>query len=218
MCTFSSLSLDAMQVWHEQLFSGKSVAGLIAFPLPLQEVDIEAPIATTPGGRENRPASERVRRLHIRPMPSGRSLHLRKLSKTECGFPGMKPYFDLLGKSVFDFAHLRIRPGSVVGVHESRASDSDAAYFARWDGRLRESRLLAGCHGEIPSRHHHPGSHGSLRGSGGVFPFLRLRPARIPRCSIWRRPRQAERKRTRESGLFPRYLAAFCSGRTCRSV
>src|SRR3989339_1119175 len=42
LSTFSSLPWEQLQDWHRRLFSGKRIAGLIAFPFPLQEADLDA--------------------------------------------------------------------------------------------------------------------------------------------------------------------------------
>ncbi len=101
MCTFAGLTWeDYCSAWSH-LFSGKRLDGLIAFPLPLQEVDLEA-------------ANEYVADLMVRepgvkgfllsdPTDTGRTRAVfEKALRRGVRFRGVKPYFDLLGKSNYE--------------------------------------------------------------------------------------------------------------------
>jgi hypothetical protein len=101
LCTFTHLSLAQLRGWHARLFGTKRVAGVIAFPFPLQEVDIAG---------ANR---HLIEVMAAAPEVKGFLLaHPTELGPSEAAweaalaagvrFHGVKPYFDLLGKSVFE--------------------------------------------------------------------------------------------------------------------
>ena len=101
LCTFTHLTLDDVRAWHARLFPSKRVSGMIAFPFPLREVDIAG---------ANRYLVEVMRAA---PDVRGFLLaHPTDLTPTLAAwdaalaagvsFCGVKPYFDLLGKSVFE--------------------------------------------------------------------------------------------------------------------
>ncbi|NUQ62142.1 MAG: amidohydrolase family protein [Pirellulales bacterium] len=101
LSTFTSLTWEELQAWHAQLFLGKRVAGLIGFPFPLREVDQDAAnryiirlMKTVPGFHGF---------LLAHPTDVGRSLAAFDAAVREgVRFSGVKPYFDLLGKGVFE--------------------------------------------------------------------------------------------------------------------
>jgi len=101
LCTFTHLSVAQVRAWHAQLFPSKRVSGMIAFPFPLREVDIAG---------ANRYLIEVMR---ASPDVHGFLLaHPTDVTPTLAAwdaalaagarFCGVKPYFDLLGKSVFE--------------------------------------------------------------------------------------------------------------------
>ena len=101
LCTFTSLSLAQLRGWHARLFPSKRVSGAIAFPFPLQEVDIAG---------ANRYLIEVLREapeirgfLLAHPTDMGPTLAAWEAA-LDAGvrFSGVKPYFDLLGKSVWE--------------------------------------------------------------------------------------------------------------------
>jgi len=113
LCTFTSLSLAQLRSWHAQLFPRKRVSGFIAFPFPLQEVDITG---------ANRYLIEAMRAA---PDLKGFLLaHPTDLALTQSAwgaalaagvrFCGVKPYFDLLGKSVFECSMAEFIPDSLL--------------------------------------------------------------------------------------------------------
>jgi len=113
LCTFTHLRLDQMRAWHAQLFPGRRVTGTIAFPFPLREVDIAG---------ANRYLIEVMRAA-----PDVRGLllvHPTDLTPTLAAwdaalaagvrFSGVKPYFDLVGKSAFECSMPEFIPDSLL--------------------------------------------------------------------------------------------------------
>jgi predicted TIM-barrel fold metal-dependent hydrolase len=100
-CAFDSFTWEDALSSYNNLFKGKEVAGLIAFPLPLREVNLEA-------------ANEYIVRLmHRLPKIKGFILAHPKDTKRTIAqfeaafragarFSGVKPYYDLLGKSNYE--------------------------------------------------------------------------------------------------------------------
>jgi predicted TIM-barrel fold metal-dependent hydrolase len=113
LSTFSHLTLESLTAWHGQVFSGKRIAGLIAFPFPLREVDIDA---------ANRYILEVMKRdarvkgfALAHPTDAERTIvALEKAIAAGTPFSGIKPYFDLLGKSVFDCAIAEFIPPALL--------------------------------------------------------------------------------------------------------
>jgi hypothetical protein len=101
LSTFTDLSLAQLRVWHERLFPSKRLAGLIAFPFPLQEVDIAG--ANRYLIEVMRAAPEVRGFLLAHPTDLGPTLAAWEAAlAAEVRFSGVKPYFDLVGKSVFE--------------------------------------------------------------------------------------------------------------------
>ncbi|MCK5802508.1 MAG: amidohydrolase family protein, partial [Lentisphaeria bacterium] len=101
LATFDSFTWEQYSDLTSQLFSGKNVLGLFAFPLPLQEVDLD---------RANDYIIE-IMRLDARvhgflladpedPRPSIAAYE--RARKAGVPFIGVKPYSDLLGRSNFE--------------------------------------------------------------------------------------------------------------------
>lgn len=100
LATFSHLTLEALETWYRQLYSSKRIAGLIAFPFPLQEVDIEAANRYIIELMKRDPRVKGFALAH--PTDAGRTCAtLDKALEEGVRFSGIKPYFDLLGKGVF---------------------------------------------------------------------------------------------------------------------
>jgi hypothetical protein len=106
--TFTSLTAEELLAWYENVYRGKTMAGLIAFPFPLREVRYE-------------PANEYIARLAARdPRVHGFILanprdtketirQYHALQKSGRRFGGVKPYYDLLGKNIpFSSLHTRL--------------------------------------------------------------------------------------------------------------
>ena len=103
LATFAHLTLEGLEAWYEELFSGKRIAGLIAFPFPLQEVDIEAANRYLIEVMRREPQVKGFALAH--PTDAGRTIAmLEEALAAGVRFAGIKPYFDLLGKGVFDCA------------------------------------------------------------------------------------------------------------------
>lgn len=103
LCTFGGLSWEEAQALYARLFSGKRLGGLIAFPLPMREVELDA-------------ANAYIRRL-MKQDPRLRGFllsHPTDVERTRAGFEsalaegvrfsGVKPYYDLLGRSNYEVA------------------------------------------------------------------------------------------------------------------
>ena len=113
LCTFTHMSLARMRGWHARLFPSRRVTGVIAFPFPLREVDIAA---------ANRYLIEV---MCAAPEVKGFLLaHPTDLAPTQAAweaalaagtrFWGVKPYFDLLGKGVFECSMADFIPDSLL--------------------------------------------------------------------------------------------------------
>jgi predicted TIM-barrel fold metal-dependent hydrolase len=113
LCTFTNLRLAQMRGWQAQLFPRKHVPGFIAFPFPLREVDIAA--------------ANRYLIDVMRAAPEVRGFllaHPTDLTPTLAAweaalaagvrFCGVKPYFDLLRKSVFECSMAEFIPDSLL--------------------------------------------------------------------------------------------------------
>jgi len=101
LATFSSLTWEELQAWYGGLYRGKQVAGLVAFPFPLQEVD---QAAANHYLIELMAREPRVRGF-VLAHPTDVAVTRRAIDEAgRCGvrFSGVKPYYDLTGRSVFD--------------------------------------------------------------------------------------------------------------------
>lgn len=104
LCTFTSLTWKQLEDVYGQLYRTKRVAGLIAFGFPLREVDLQA---------ANRYLIHLMKRngdklkgfllAHPTDFDFTRALFDEAL-KQGVRFLGVKPYFDFLGKDVFETA------------------------------------------------------------------------------------------------------------------
>ena len=100
LATFSHLTFEALEAWYRQVFSGKRIAGLIAFPFPLQEVDIEGANRYILELMKREPKVKGFALAH--PTDARRTMAvLEKALDKGARFSGIKPYYDLLGKDVF---------------------------------------------------------------------------------------------------------------------
>jgi hypothetical protein len=98
LTTFRSLTWEQAFQWYKYLYSGKTIEGLIAFPLPLKEINISA---------ANQYIIDLMKRHSIlkgfllaHPTDAGYTIRQFKVAiKQNIRFTGVKPYFDLLGKS-----------------------------------------------------------------------------------------------------------------------
>jgi predicted TIM-barrel fold metal-dependent hydrolase len=97
--TFTSFSAEELFSFYENLYSGKSIAGLIAFPFPLLEVNYEIANQYIAGLMQKDPrvngfilSNPYDTRSTIRQYEEARRAGIR--------FRGVKPYYDLLGKAI----------------------------------------------------------------------------------------------------------------------
>jgi predicted TIM-barrel fold metal-dependent hydrolase len=113
LCTFTHLRLAQLRAWHAQLFPRKRLTGLVAFPFPLREVDIAG------ANRyliEVMVAAPDVRGFLLAhptdPAPTLAAWDAALAAGVR--FSGVKPYFDLVGKSVFDCSMSDFIPDSLL--------------------------------------------------------------------------------------------------------
>jgi hypothetical protein len=101
LSTFASLTWEQYALWHARLFGGRQLAGLIAFPFPMVEVDLEAANGYMVQVMKAAPQVKGFLVSHptdVRPTIGTFEAALAQGVR----FAGVKPYFDLVGKSVFD--------------------------------------------------------------------------------------------------------------------
>lgn len=101
---FTHLPWEELSEFYGDLYSGKTVAGLIAFPFPLREVNLEAANDYIIGLMRREPsdsAGPRVRGFLLsHPTETHRAVRAYEKSLAAgVPFRGVKPYYDLLGKS-----------------------------------------------------------------------------------------------------------------------
>ena len=101
LCTFPSLPWETLQALYPRLFSGKTLRGLIAFPFPHREVDMEAANAYLAGVVKRAPQVRGFILSHPTDTPRTRAM-FEQAEKAGARFLGVKPYFDLLGKSNYE--------------------------------------------------------------------------------------------------------------------
>ncbi|MFH0965424.1 MAG: amidohydrolase family protein [Planctomycetota bacterium] len=97
LTTFTSLEWEALQAVYRDVYSGKRIVGLFAFPFPLLEVDIERANDYIIEVMKRDP---RVRGFFLA-HPRDVRMSERCIAKAEregTPFAGAKPYFDLAGK------------------------------------------------------------------------------------------------------------------------
>lgn len=101
LCAFTSVLWEDLAGFYERLYAGREVVGLIAFPLPLREVDLEAANAYLVALMRREP---RVRAFLLsHPTETRRAVACYEESqRAGVPFRGVKPYFDLLGKSNYE--------------------------------------------------------------------------------------------------------------------
>ncbi len=118
LTTFSSLTVDELEHWYSKLFSGKKITGMFAFPFPVREVDFcSANVYII----ELMRLDKRIRGfLWTNPLDTPLSMELFKCAELrDVRFTGIKPYFDLLGKSNFDCHPHEILPPGILEFAES---------------------------------------------------------------------------------------------------
>jgi predicted TIM-barrel fold metal-dependent hydrolase len=113
LCTFTHFRVAQLRAWHAQLFPRRRLTGTIAFPFPLREVAI--------AGANRYLIEVMVAAPDVRGFLLA---HPTDLTPTQAAwdaalavgarFSGVKPYFDLLGKSVFDCSMTEFIPDSLL--------------------------------------------------------------------------------------------------------
>ncbi|MBM4046345.1 MAG: hypothetical protein FJ279_14645, partial [Planctomycetes bacterium] len=118
LCAFDSFTWDDALTWYGHLFSGKRIAGLIAFPLPLREVNLEAANAYV-ADLARRDA--RVKGFILaHPKDAQRTIQqFEAMARSGIRFTGVKPYYDLLGKSNYESAMPEFIPEELLEFMES---------------------------------------------------------------------------------------------------
>jgi len=101
LTAFTRFTWEEAVAWYGDLFSGKKIAGLIAFPLPMREVRLEAANEYIVGLMRREP---RVKGF-ILADPKDAKKTIRQFDEAlrmGARFSGVKPYYDLLGKSNYE--------------------------------------------------------------------------------------------------------------------
>jgi hypothetical protein len=113
LCTFTHLSLEEARAWHAQLFASKQVAGMIVFPFPLREVDLAGANRYLIDVMRAAPDVRGFVLAH--PTDVGPTLAAWDAALAAgVRFCGVKPYFDLLGKGVFECSMPEFIPDSLL--------------------------------------------------------------------------------------------------------
>ncbi len=101
LTTFTHLRWEELTDLYSSLYKGKTVEGLIAFPLPLKEVHLEAANDYIVALMKSNPC---IRGFVLPdPLDTKRMIaQYDKALKAGVRYVGVKPYFDLLGKSNYE--------------------------------------------------------------------------------------------------------------------
>ena len=99
LSTFTSYTAEELFAFYDKLYSGKHVEGLIAFPFPLREVNYQ--LANEYVGELMR-RDRRIKGFIVaNPHNTRETIHqYESAKKTGSGFLGVKPYYDLVGKTM----------------------------------------------------------------------------------------------------------------------
>lgn len=99
LSTFKSLTFEELQSWYRHVYSGKNIAGLIAFGFPLREVRYE--VANEYIARLVQ-TDKRVRGFILSNPHDTKATIAEYFARKKRGarFSGVKPYYDLLGKDI----------------------------------------------------------------------------------------------------------------------
>ena len=101
LTTFTNLRLEELTAWYEKLYCTKKVEGLIAFPFPLREVNLEVANRYIVNIMQKRPEIKGF--ILSDPKDTKTTVkQFREALKDKVRFYGVKPYFDLLGKSNYE--------------------------------------------------------------------------------------------------------------------
>lgn len=101
LSTFACLPWEKLSAFYPDLYSGKTLVGLIAFPFPLREVNLDAANDYLIDLMRREPRITGFAWAH--PTDTGRTIAAcERAESAGVRFRGVKPYVDLLGKSNFD--------------------------------------------------------------------------------------------------------------------
>ena len=134
LLTFTSYTWEQLRDIYRLAFSGKQVVGVIGFPFPLREVDIDAANDYIIGLMSVDPSFRGFALAD--PVDADRTI--RKAAEAEkrgVRFQGVKPYFDLLGKSNYVTTMPEFIPRAAARVHELRKPGDDAPHQQYRHGR-----------------------------------------------------------------------------------
>lgn len=101
LTTFTSLTWEQLQDFYRRLYRGKRVTGLIAFGFPLRAVDVEATNQHIIGLMKETSGLKGFVLAHPTDFESTLAMFDEALDRG-VRFSGVKPYFDFLGKDVFE--------------------------------------------------------------------------------------------------------------------
>jgi predicted TIM-barrel fold metal-dependent hydrolase len=113
LCTFTHFRLAQLRAWHAQLFPRKTLVGTIAFPFPLREVDLAGANRYLIEVMVAAPDVRGFVLAHPTDLaPTLAAWHAALVAGVR--FSGVKPYFDLVGKSAFDCSLPEFIPDSLL--------------------------------------------------------------------------------------------------------
>jgi len=113
LCTFSGFTWEQLQASYANLFNTRNVEGLIVFPLPLREVNLETANEYVIHIMKRAPHVKGFLLSHPTDTRRTRTSFQSALSQG-VRFTGVKPYFDLLGKSNYRTALPEFIPESLL--------------------------------------------------------------------------------------------------------
>lgn len=113
LCTFTHLRLAQLRAWHAQLFPGRRVTGTIAFPFPLREVDLAGANRYLVEVMLAAPDVRGFLLAHPTDLAPTRAAWDAALA-AGVRFSGVKPYFDLVGKTAFECSMPEFIPDSLL--------------------------------------------------------------------------------------------------------
>jgi len=113
LCTYMHLDAEAVAEAYAALFSGKTIDGMIAFGFPQREVAIDGANDYVIGAMRRDPRCHGF--LLSAPSDTRQAIAAyRRSGAAGVPFRGVKPYFDRVGKSVFDTAMSEFVPDDLL--------------------------------------------------------------------------------------------------------
>ena len=120
LSTFGSLEWEEYRTFCADLFQWKTIAGQIAFPLPMREVDISAGNAYIRNLMKHEPTVKGFALAH----PTDAAATVTEIEQAMADgvrYTGVKPYFDLLGKSNYCTTMPEFIPDGLLAFMDSEA-------------------------------------------------------------------------------------------------